>query len=156
MEITARDATNDDLGPLGLLYARFADEQTALRPMWHEAEGLPQPPEDALDDLVESGLVTVGQIDDVVVGFMVAEELPLVDIGERIGLIRYLFTEPEARGVGVADEMFSHGVARLMRKGIAAFDATVSPGHREAKNFYEAHGFSARKITMHSRGDDRR
>jgi hypothetical protein len=46
--------------------------------------------------------------------------------------------------------MFGHGVAKLEADGIEAFDAVVSPGHREAKNFYEAHGFSARRITMHS------
>jgi hypothetical protein len=31
------------------------------------------------------------------------------------------------------------------------FDAAVPPGHREAKNFFEQHGFSARSITMHGR-----
>ena len=69
---------------------------------------------------------------------------------ERVGIIRYLFTERDARGVGVADAMFNHAVGKLRADDIEAFDAVVSPGHREAKNFYEAHGFSARSIIMHS------
>jgi hypothetical protein len=33
--------------------------------------------------------------------------------------------------------------------GIRLFDARVLPGHRLAKNFFEAGGFSARLIIMH-------
>jgi ribosomal protein S18 acetylase RimI-like enzyme len=150
MRITARDANAADLSPIVRLYRGFAGEQAALRPLWHEAHGLPEPMDEAMGTLIAAGAVTVGVIDDVVVGFLVGEEQTLVDGEERVGVIRYLYTEPEARGVGVADVMFSRGVAKLRARGIEAFDAPVSPGHREAKNFYEAHGFSARSITMHS------
>jgi hypothetical protein len=34
-------------------------------------------------------------------------------------------------------------------RGITLFDAHVSPGHRESKNFFESHGFTARSIVMH-------
>jgi hypothetical protein len=37
----------------------------------------------------------------------------------------------------------------LRKRGISRFDAHVLPGHRLAKNFFEAGGFSARSITMH-------
>ncbi|MFB3048753.1 MAG: GNAT family N-acetyltransferase, partial [Acidimicrobiia bacterium] len=100
--------------------------------------------------LVASNAITVGTIDGQLVGFFVGDERTLVDGEKRVGVIRYIFTEPEARGVGLADEMFKHGVGKLAEHGIEAFDAPVSPGHRDAKNFYEAHGFSARSITMHS------
>jgi ribosomal protein S18 acetylase RimI-like enzyme len=150
MQITAGDATEADLSRIGHLYADFAAEQAALRPLWNESEGLADPVEASIAGLIATGAVTVGAIDDAVVGFLVAEERTLVDGEERVGLIRYLYTDPEARGVGVADAMFGHGVAKLKAEGIEAFDAVVSPGHREAKNFYEAHGFSARRITMHS------
>ncbi|GMQ84633.1 MAG: hypothetical protein BMS9Abin07_0197 [Acidimicrobiia bacterium] len=150
MQITARDATEADLADIERLYLRFAAEQAALRPLWHESEGLPKPVEEAIAALVATDAVTVGTIDDLLVGFLVGAEHTLVDGEQRIGIIRYLFTEPAARGVGLADEMFKHGIAKLAESGIEAFDATVSPGHREAKNFYEAHGFSARSITMHS------
>ncbi len=150
MQITARDASEDDLTGIAELYASFAEEQAALRPLWREAEGLGDPIEVALSKLIAGGAVTVGAIGHAVVGFLVTGERPLVDDSRPVGLIRYVYTEPDARGVGVADEMFKHGVGKLKERGIEAFDATVSPGHREAKNFYEAHGFSARSITMHS------
>ncbi len=150
MRVTARDATEDDLSKIRSLYHEFAEEQAALRPLWHESQGLPDPVDQAIARLVASGAVTVGTIGEVTVGFLVADENTLVDGEERVGVIRYIFTEPDARGVGVADEMFKRAVARLRAGGVEAFDAPVSPGHREAKNFYEAHGFSARSITMHS------
>ena len=42
----------------------------------------------------------------------------------------------------------------LRRQGLVRFDAHVLPGHRLAKNFFEAGGFSARSIVMHH--DDER
>ena len=150
MQITARDAAEADLADIERLYTAFAAEQAALRPLWHESEGLPSPVAGAIAALVASSAITVGTIDGQLVGFFVGDERTLVDGEQRVGVVRYIFTEPEARGVGLADEMFKHGIGKLADRGIEAFDATVSPGHREAKNFYEAHGFSARSITMHS------
>jgi len=150
MRVTARDATEDDLSTIRSLYHEFAEEQAALRPLWHESQGLPDPVDQAIAGLVATDAVTVGTIGETTVGFLVTDEHTLVDAEERVGVIRYIFTEPDARGVGVADEMFKRAVARLRAGGVEAFDAPVSPGHREAKNFYEAHGFSARSITMHS------
>lgn len=150
MHITARDATEDDLSLIEGLYDELADELSALRPLWREAEGLPEPADEAMAKLVAEEAVTVGLIDDTIVGFLVAGQRTLVDGEDRVGVIRYIYTEPGARGVGVADEMFKHAVGKLVADGVTAFDAYVSPGHREAKNFYEAHGFSARSIVMHS------
>jgi ribosomal protein S18 acetylase RimI-like enzyme len=150
MLIAARDATEGDLTALIELYEALADEQSGLRPLWREAEGVADPTIEALAALIDAGAVTVGTIDDVVLGFLVSLERTLVGGAGRVGVIRYVYTDPGARGVGVADAMFNHAVAKLRRGGIEVFDAIVSPGHREAKNFYEAHGFSARSIVMHS------
>lgn len=150
MQITARDATERDLDALTELYEQLADEQSALRPLWREAEGVADPARDGLATLISEGAVTVGAIDGVILGLLVSAERTLVDGEARVGVIRYVYTEPEARGVGVANAMFNHVVAKLQANGVEAFDAIVSPGHREAKNFYEAHGFSARSIVMHS------
>jgi ribosomal protein S18 acetylase RimI-like enzyme len=150
MQITARDATEQDLAALIDLYEALADEQSALRPLWREAEGVADPAARSLAGLIADGAVTVGTIDGVVLGFLVSGERTTVDGDGRIGLIRYLYSDPEARGVGLGDAMFGHAVAALRATGIESFDAIVSPGHREAKNFYEAHGFSARSIVMHS------
>lgn len=150
MQIAARNATERDLAAVVGLYGALATEQSSLRPLWREAEGVADPVESALRQLIADGAVTVGTIDDVALGFLVAGERTLVDGDGRVGVIRYIYTDPAARGVGVADAMFRRAVARLRADGIEVFDAVVSPGHREAKNFYEAHGFSARSITMHS------
>ena len=69
--------------------------------------------------------------------------------GEEVGVIRLIFTDPEARGVGVGDAMITQALAELRGRGLRYFDARVSPGHRHAKNFFESNGFSARLIVMH-------
>ena len=69
--------------------------------------------------------------------------------GARIGRIRLIYTEPEARGVGVGHQMLEHVLAELRARGIRYFDAPVGPGQRAAKNFFEAHEFAARSIIMH-------
>ncbi len=149
MHIAARDATAPDLPRLEALYAGLAEEQAALRPLWHESEGVGPNVAERLAGLIAQGAVTVGTIDDAVFGFLLHEIRDLAD-GTPVGVIRYVYTEPEARGVGLGDAMFHHAVGGLRDQGITRFDAVVSPGHREAKNFYEAHGFSARRITMHA------
>ncbi len=69
--------------------------------------------------------------------------------GERVGVIRYIFTHPDARGVGIAEAMLAAALADLRARGLTKFDVRVLPGHRSAKNFFEANGFSARLIVMH-------
>ena len=150
MEITARDATDTDLREIVRLYEDFAVEQSALRPLWRESEGIADPAGESIARLIDADSVTVGTIDDSILGFLISGNRSLVDGVERVGVIRYIYTEPGARGVGLADEMFGYAVAKLRTSGVELFDAIVSPGHREAKNFYEAHGFSARSIVMHS------
>ena len=150
MEITARDATDTDLREIVRLYEDFAVEQSALRPLWRESEGIADPAGGSIARLIDADSVTVGTIDDSILGFLISGNRSLVDGVERVGVIRYIYTEPGARGVGLADEMFGYAVAKLRTSGVELFDAIVSPGHREAKNFYEAHGFSARSIVMHS------
>ena len=85
--------------------------------------------------LIDADSVTVGTIDDSILGFLISGQRSLVDGVDRVGVIRYIYTEPEARGVGLADEMFGYAVAKLRAGGVELFDAIVSPGHREAKNF---------------------
>jgi hypothetical protein len=50
--------------------------------------------------------------------------------------------------------MRERALSILRERGITKFDAHVLPGHRLAKNFFEAGGFSARSIIMHH--DDER
>lgn len=153
MNVAGRIATSHDIALLTDLYRALESEQIVLRPLWDLAEGLPEPIADAfarhLED--ERSLVVIGELDDVPLGFCVAtvDDLLPQAKGERVATIRWIFTDPAARGVGIGHEMVSQAIDHFADMGISYFDAVVSPGHRNAKNFFEAHGFSARSIVMH-------
>lgn len=150
--IEARRADPGDLPELVRLYRLLEEEMAALRGLWTEADGLPEPIDEALAAAVADPdvLVYVGTADGVVFGFIVGDSrdlLPQAD-GERIGTIKLVFTEEPARGVGVGEVMRDTVMAEFRARGLRWFDAHVLPGHRLAKNFFEAGGFSARFIIM--------
>ena len=126
---------------------------TALRSTWPLADGLPAPVDEALAGLLAAvdWEVVVGHLDGVPVGFLAWRDeamLPQAE-GARLGSVRFIFTEPAARAVGVGEAMMTLFFEEARRRGINRFDAHVSPGHREAKNFFESNGFKARSIVMH-------
>lgn len=95
--------------------------------------------------------VVLGLIDDVVVGFALARSEA---VGEtNLGVIDAYFVESAARGVGVGASMLEWLKAWLVAKGCRAVDAPALPGDRATKSFFEAAGFKARLITMHSELD---
>ncbi len=153
MNVTSRPATADDVDTLVALYRALEEEQTALRPMWRIADGLPEPADTAfkaiLDD--EASQLVLGTLDEVPLGFVWArlEELLPQAEGELVAVVRLIHTDVEARGVGIGEAMIQAILEHHRRAGITKFDARVSPGHREAKNFFEANGFKARLIVMH-------
>lgn len=153
MRVTARSATRDDVRELTRMYDDLSEEQRAIRSIWPYADGLPEPVEESMIDLLErsEAFVAVGEVDGVPLGFLVAVEEALLDpmADRRVGVVRLIFTTEEARGVGVGAAMLDVAMAHLDRRGIDLFDARVSPGHRMAKNFFESNGFKARSITMH-------
>ncbi len=157
LSITTRPATAEDIPALVDLYRELEEEMTSLHPMWSLADGLAEPVESALAGLIDDAqsMVEVGELDDVPFGFIVArieETLPQTD-GLLIGSIRLVFVEQEAREVSLGEIMRDHVMDRLRERGISRFDAHVLPGHRLAKNFFEAGGFSARSIIMHHDDD---
>lgn len=153
MEITVRPAANGDIFRLVSLYGEMEREQTARKPIWALTDGLDERFDLSLFHAIseEESWVLVGEIDDVIVGFLWATIDPMLDRarGSRIGRIRLIYTEPEARGVGVGHDMLEAALGELRALGIELFDAPVGPGQRAAKNFFEAHGFAARSIIMH-------
>jgi ribosomal protein S18 acetylase RimI-like enzyme len=153
MRVTARPATPADLPALAALYEGLRREMTDLHPMWPLADGLDPPVEEALGAALEDerARVVVGQIDEVVVGFLLAriEALLTTAADERVGSVRLVYTDHSAREVGVAEAMLDQVLTDLRALGLSKFDAHVLPGHRLAKNFFEAGGFSARSIVMH-------
>ncbi len=158
MRVAAREGTTADVDALAGLYRRLQAEMTALHAMWPVADGLAEPVADSLRALIADpdALVLIGEIEDNPFGFLVAKVesmLPQAG-GEKIGAIRLIYVEQEAREVAVGEAMRDRVMEMLRARGISKFDAHVLPGHRLAKNFFESGGFSARSIVMHH-DDDR-
>lgn len=153
MIVASRLASRDDLATLVELYRALEAEQAAIKVMWPLADGLAEPLDEALLSIVDDpdSMVVLGTIDDVPLGLMWARVEPLLPQagGLQVGAIRLVYTEHEARGVGIGEAMITHVLEELRGRGITLFDAYVSPGHRFAKNFFESNGFSARSIIMH-------
>ncbi len=157
LTVAARPATLDDLPELLRLYRLLEAEMEALRGLWKEADGLPAPVEEALAKAVADPeiLVYMGTGDGVPFGFILGYSAPLLPQadGARMATIKLVFTEEEARGVGVGEAMRDTVVDEFRARGHRWFDAHVLPGHRLAKNFFEAGGFSARFIIMNHEDD---
>jgi ribosomal protein S18 acetylase RimI-like enzyme len=153
MEVSTRPANPHDVPELVRLYELLEEEMVALKPIWALADGLAQPVEAAWERTIEDlpTTILVGTIDGIPAGFLVARSEPLLPQagGEEIGSIRLIFTEPQAREVGVGEAMIGAYLDAARSAGITRFDAHVPPGHRNAKNFFESNGFSARRIVMH-------
>ena len=157
MKVWSRPAAAEDLESLLPLYQGLEEEQTALRSMWRLADGLPEPMEAAFKEILDDddSLLVIGFLDEVPLGFAWArsEELLPQANGARVAVIRLIHTESDARGIGIGEMMMDQIFGHFRARGVGRFDARVSPGHRNAKNFFEANGFKARLIVM-SRDDD--
>lgn len=153
MRLGARRADESDIEVLARLYRALEAEMVDLHPMWPMADGLDEPIEESLaKTLVDPDAVTlIGTVDGYPFGFLVARVEPLLAQadGERIGAIRLIFVDHGAREVAVGEAMREMAMSLLRERGITKFDAHVLPGHRLAKNFFEAGGFAARSIVMH-------
>ena len=158
MKLTARRAGPKDLASLETLYRYLEREMEGLHTMWPVADGLDEPVRDSFAEALDEAdtIVLIGEIDDYPFGFLMArvERLLAQADGELVGAIRLIFVDPEAREVALGEEMREMALSILRERGITKFDAHVLPGHRLAKNFFEAGGFSARSIIMHH--DDNR
>lgn len=155
--IEARPATADDLAELVRLYGLLEEEMENLRGLWKEADGLPAPVDGTLAEAVAdpNTHVLIGTADGVPFGFILGyshELLPQAG-DERMALIKLVFTEEPARGVGIGEVMRDSLMEIFRAEGRRWFDAQVLPGHRLAKNFFEAGGFSARYIIMNHEDD---
>lgn len=158
MKVTARRATGEDLDVLVALYRTLQEEMMGLHTMWPVADGLDEPIAESFRDALEEPdtVVVIGEIEGYPFGFLLArvERLLAQADGELVGAIRLIYVDQEAREVAVGEAMRESVLEALRARGITKFDAHVLPGHRLAKNFFEAGGFSARSIIMHH--DDER
>ncbi len=92
--------------------------------------------------------LVVGTVDDTVVGYGWARVEELHD-GARLLVISDLYTEPEARAIGVGEAMMDVLVAEARAAGAIGIDAIALPGDRHTKNFFETFGLTARAIVVH-------
>jgi ribosomal protein S18 acetylase RimI-like enzyme len=150
----ARAATSDDLDAIvGLARAQRA-QLRELRggALWETREARAEPLAPEFEKLLlrADACVAIGTIDGTPVGFGVVEIEVLRD-GSRLGVISELFVDAGARDVGVGESIADRLIEFCRAAGCAGIDATALPGHREAKNFFERSGFTARKLTMHRR-----
>jgi GNAT superfamily N-acetyltransferase len=92
------------------------------------------------------GDVFVGTIDDVVIGYLVAE---LGD--DAIVRIDQVWVTPEARELGFGDELLATAISSAQARGAVAVEGQALPGDRHTKNLYERAGIVARLITTFRR-----
>ena len=148
----ARIATSGDVSTIARLYGALEAEMAALKPMWPLADGVAEPLQDTLAGMVDDPEwgVYLGTYAGHPLGFLAAQDHDLLPQagGAKVTAIRFIFTESEARRVGVGEAMLERALRDAAERGIDRFDAHVSPGHRDAKNFFESHGFKARSILM--------
>ena len=86
--------------------------------------------------------VLVGHIDDVVIGYLVAE------LGsDHIVRIDQVWVTPEARELGFGDALLATAIDRARGHGAVAVEGEALPGDRQTKNLYERAGIVARLIT---------
>ena len=123
--------------------------------LWETREARAEPLDDALRALLDrdDARVVVGTIDEAVVGFGIVEIEHLRD-GTRLGVIAELYVEPEARGGrGGGGDRRAARRRSAPRPAASASTPPRCPVHREAKNFFERSGFTARALIMHHKLD---
>ena len=149
---SSRPASAADIPRIVELARLVRTELSAMRggELWAEREAWPEPLDDAYGALLnrDDAFLVVGSIDDVIVGFG-AVVIETLRSGAHLGVITDLFVEDEARAVGVGEAMIDGLVAHCRARDCLGIDARALPGHRATKNFFEAHGFTARALVMH-------
>jgi GNAT superfamily N-acetyltransferase len=148
----ARRATVADLPELERLAAEAATEYRAIKggDLWSRREARPEPYGPSLTAQMadDQAVVVAGTIDEVVVGYTAATVEVLRD-GSRLARISELFVEAPARDVSVGEVMMDAVLEWCGEQGCIGVDAIVLPGHRQAKNFFERFGLTARAIIVH-------
>jgi len=147
-----RPARADDLPRLAGLarevIAELADQKGGI--VWRRHAARPEPVEEGLTaDLDDpASLVLVGTIDDSIIGYAVTTIETVADEG-RLAVVRDLYVEPGARGVGVGAAMMDAVLTWAEERGCIGVDALALPGSRATKNFFEGFGLVARAIVVH-------
>lgn len=120
--------------------------------IWLAREARVEPVEEGLEAAMadKDARVLAGTFDGVVVGYAVAHTEEMAR-GGRLGVVREIFVEHEARGVGIGEAMMDDLVAWCRERKCVGIDSLALPGARETKNFFEDSGFTARQLVMHKK-----
>ena len=149
----ARPATPADLPAVAELAAELRRSTADQRggPLWAVHEALEGPTAaDLATRLADPMQATVvGTLDDVVLAYGLAHLTEVRD-GRTLAVIDELLVTEPARAVGLGEAVLGALVAWAADHGALGIDATALPGDRQAKNFFEAAGFTARRLVMHS------
>lgn len=148
---SVRAARPDDLPTIVPLVDAFLRDQRSQRggEIWTTRSAPTLTPEAlarAIDDPRQ--FVTLGCIDDHVAGVCVGAFEPL-DATRLLAVVRCLYVQPECREVGVGSVLLDDVIERATEAGCIGVDATVLPGDRRGKNFFEMHGLVARAIDVY-------
>jgi GNAT superfamily N-acetyltransferase len=149
---SVRPATAADDAVVEALVADFVAEQRSQRggSLWAATDGRFLATPGGVTALLEDADVTVllGCLDAVPVGLLVAR-LVAVGEGPPLASVLALYVEPDARQVGVGSALLDAAIAWAEGHGCCGIDATVLPGNRDGKNFFEMHGLVARALRVH-------
>jgi GNAT superfamily N-acetyltransferase len=117
--------------------------------MWSVTAARTEPIEERLklEFADEAKFVVVGDYEGSIVGYAVCE-LVLASDGRSFARVSDLFTLEGARHVGVGEAMMDACIEWARAHGAFAIDAAVLPGTRDAKNFFEGFGLTARLLTV--------
>ena len=152
MSEEARPAAPADVPRLAELARTVRDEMTQLRggPLFLAREARGESLEDGLAAEIADPdhLVLAGTIDDVVLGYAAAR-VEHLRTGDVLAVLTDLYVEPEARAVGVGEELMGAVLQWCKEKHATAVDTFALPGDRDTKNFFEMSGFTARLLVMH-------
>ena len=108
--------------------------------MWATVNAVPVT-EERVRHRAEHGLVLVGTVLGVPVGVVVARHEVVSD--KRLALMEELYTEPEARGVGVGRRLIQAVELWARATGCIGIESMALPGDRDTKNFFESHAMKS-------------
>ena len=81
-------------------------------------------------------------------GVSIFGALSAYDAGEKRWFVDLLYVVPEAREIGIGNELVLRAVEELRQLGAVSINAAALPGDRSTKNLFERHGLVAQMITV--------
>lgn len=150
----ARAAVSTDLSALEHLVRQATSELQNQRGgvVWSLREAHAEPVRSQLETVLAgedpAARLVVGTVDDTVVGYGWAR-LEVLHDGSCLLVVSDLYTDPEARAIGVGEAMMALLEGEAVAAGAIGIDAIALPGDRHTKNFFETFGLTARAIVVH-------